>query len=109
MKKRIVVHIHVGHADTKDAKDGMRLVENIRDGSFYCKVYYDSDLEEYCCKLYHGGIYYSSADYFSDDKADALSTAKDMVRRLKAQFMKDEAPATLDSVSRAIKGKLSAS
>lgn len=85
-----LMRVAMGISDAS-AQDASRLVDTIRDGSFYCKIYYDSDLEEYCCKLYEGGIYHAEADYFTDDKSDAQSSARDMVRRLKASTARDSA------------------
>jgi hypothetical protein len=66
---------------TKGARDSKRLIDTISDGSAQVKVYYDSELEEYCCKLYVGGAYRSNADYFTNDKSDALDTARAMARK----------------------------
>lgn len=45
----------------------------------FAKVFRDSDLEEYRVKLYENMVYQPDADYFTDDKADALATAKMMI------------------------------
>lgn len=47
----------------------------------FCKLYYESGNQEYRVALYKDGIHYHPADYFTDDKDDALATAEDMVKR----------------------------
>ena len=79
--KKIVLHVH----RAKKTHDGRRLVQTFTAGTVAIKVYYDSDLAEYCCELYKAGIHYEPADYFTDDKADALASAQDMLRRSKTQ------------------------
>jgi hypothetical protein len=39
-----------------------------------CAVFYDFDYEEYVVKFYEEGKYLPDADYFSDDKIDAIDT-----------------------------------
>ena len=39
-----------------------------------CAVFYDFDYEEYVVKFYEEGLYMEGADYFSDDKIDAIDT-----------------------------------
>lgn len=41
----------------------------------HAKVYFDSDLQEYRVKMYHGTVHLHAADYFTDDKQDALAVA----------------------------------
>jgi hypothetical protein len=43
------------------------------------KVYKDREYDEFCVKFYVGGDHLKNADYFTDDKADAESTAKHWV------------------------------
>ena len=77
----MAVHIHI---HTRN-RDGARLIA-IEQASTpggqraQAKVYYDPDTEEYTCKLFIGNPwrYVASADYFTDDKNDALGTAKRM-------------------------------
>lgn len=44
------------------------------------KVSYNPEFKEYRARIYHGGIANENADYFSDDKADALQTAQTMLK-----------------------------
>jgi hypothetical protein len=55
------------------------------DGSNYnrAKVYWDSEWREYRTRFYENGVYLGeSCDSFTDDKADALATAKAEVQRM---------------------------
>ena len=40
------------------------------------RVYRDSDWQEWRVKFYEHGIYLAEADYHTDDKADAMHTAR---------------------------------
>ena len=44
----------------------------------YTRVYYDKNRNEYVVKLWQHGVRVSHADYFTEDKQDALDTAKRM-------------------------------
>lgn len=44
------------------------------------KVYRDLETREYITRLYINGILYAPADYFTDDRIDALDTAAVMCR-----------------------------
>ena len=44
------------------------------------KIYKDTDNGEFVCKLFVNGKHTSKDDYFTDDKKDATTTAKDMVK-----------------------------
>lgn len=62
----------------------MRLIQTYRDGTArIAKVYWDYDAREYTVRLYLDGALYAPADYFTDDHADALATAKLMVKEPK--------------------------
>lgn len=61
----------------------MKLVAALNGASRTVKVYYDSDLAEYVAKLYVDGKHYEPADYFTDDKGDALGTASAMLNPTK--------------------------
>jgi hypothetical protein len=43
------------------------------------KVYRDSANDEFVCKLFISGKHKPRADYFTNDKADAIATAEHMV------------------------------
>lgn len=43
----------------------------------YSKTYYNSELGEFVVKFYNGaGVYQKEADYYTDDREDALGTAR---------------------------------
>lgn len=46
----------------------------------FCKVYYESGNQEYRVALYKDGVHRYAADYFTDDKQDALDTAEAMLK-----------------------------
>lgn len=46
------------------------------------KVYWSSQFQEYCARLYVDGKLYEPADYFTTDKADAIDTAFAMAKPL---------------------------
>jgi len=50
-------------------------------GDKIAKVYRDSDWQEYRVRLYIRGELHAPADYYTSDKADAISTAAAMVRQ----------------------------
>ena len=56
-------------------REGRRLVFKTDGESDFAKVYYDSEWQEYVVKFYEGGKYNPEADYFTDDKDDAIGTA----------------------------------
>lgn len=49
-------------------------------GERMVKVFYDSDMGEYIVRLYVNGILYPPADYFTDDRQDAIDTSAAMCR-----------------------------
>ena len=59
-----------------------RRVHSEINGARTVKVFYDPDLSEYVARLYVAGDLYEPADYFTDDKADAIDTAKNMAQDL---------------------------
>lgn len=61
---------------TETLREGRRLVFKTDGDSDFAKVYYDSEWQEYVVKFYEGGKYIPEADYFTDDKDDAIGTAK---------------------------------
>lgn len=42
------------------------------------KVYRDAAHDEFVCKVYSNGKHYEPADYFTNDKQDAIDTANTM-------------------------------
>lgn len=55
-----------------------KLVKKMSDGNVDVKVYKEDG--EYCVKVFKDGEYHEDADYYTDDKDDAMDTAKDMLR-----------------------------
>lgn len=49
----------------------------------FCRVYYNHALNEYQVRLYKQGKLYEPADYFTDDRKDAESTAMLMLKNIK--------------------------
>lgn len=72
------IHIHV----VRDAA-GERLITTMENDKALVKVYYNAELSEYRNELWvtEGGkrVKRPNADHFTNDKPDALSTAKHMI------------------------------
>lgn len=47
------------------------------------KVYFNRDNDEYVAKLFVNGKHYEPADYFTDDRDDAIETATHMAKEPK--------------------------
>lgn len=56
----------------------LKKLNEIRVGCSVVKIYKDSFTLEYICKLHVAGRHNSEADYYTDDKDDALLTARVM-------------------------------
>ena len=54
-------------------------------GKCSCKIYYNSELEEYTVKAFKNNVLVVDVDYFTDDKQDALGTARAMVDTMDQQ------------------------
>lgn len=67
---------------TRDASLG-RLLDTQTNGRFTVKVFYNAENAEYVCRLFKDGVAYEPADYFTDDKQDAMDSAKRMLREAK--------------------------
>lgn len=59
----------------------MKKIHEITFGARTAKVYRDSNWNEYRVRLYARGRLDEAADYFTDDKQDAIDTAAAMVRQ----------------------------
>lgn len=55
---------------------GLRLIEVVTKGTKAAKVYRDSEWQEFRVKFFDKCVHITDADYHTDDKADAVSTAK---------------------------------
>lgn len=53
-----------------------KLITSVHDRNRTVKVYYDSNYDEYVARLYMDGALYAPADYFTDDRDDAIETAR---------------------------------
>lgn len=51
-------------------------------GKCSAKVYFDADLEEYTVKAFRNNVLVADVDYFTDDKGDAMGTARSMVDQM---------------------------
>jgi hypothetical protein len=64
--------------------EGLKKVTQIDDGDNYAVVYRDAEYDEFRVKFYKAGKYIGDkADYHTDDKADAVGTAKAELKRMK--------------------------
>lgn len=60
----------------------MRKIFEVSNAERMVKVFYYHDLDEYVGRLYVNGTRYEPADYFADDRQDAIDTAMEMVKPL---------------------------
>ena len=51
----------------------------------FAKVYWNREWREYLVKLFIDGIHMPKADYFTNDKADAISTANRMMAKMEGK------------------------
>lgn len=85
---RLEKEANIGQA-SRDAAFG-KLIQTITDGNATVKVFYDEEWEEYVCRLFVNGKDQGDGPvYHTDDKSDAISTARDMARRAKTGDTKD--------------------
>lgn len=66
--------------DEDTLSEANRLVHKAAEGNQEVKVYYDSEYGEYIVKLFRDGKHYEPADYYSDDKEDAIATSGKMLK-----------------------------
>ena len=59
----------------------LQKVMKIKDNGRSAKIYFCAELEEYCVKFFHCGVYLTEADYFTDDLDDAYRTAREELIR----------------------------
>jgi len=62
-------------------QESTRLITKQTTGNKTAKIYKDSDTGEFIVKFYVDGVYQKDADYFTDDREDALGTAKSEIKR----------------------------
>ena len=58
----------------------MRKIKNFRAGNIDVSVEYDSVYQEYVVRQFHNGTENRDAKYYTDDKEDAISTARHMFK-----------------------------
>lgn len=61
----------------------MRKIFEIVDRDRKVRVFWNASVSEYRVRLYENDILYPHADYFTDDKQDAIDTARAMSQPLK--------------------------
>lgn len=57
-----------------------RKIDEFKLGANVVKVSFNPEYKEFRARLYSNGIANENADYFSEDKADALQTAQTMLK-----------------------------
>lgn len=65
--------------EVEDVEEGLRLISTHTNGNKTAKVYKDSEWGEHRVKLHIDGKHQKNADYHTDDKEDAVGTAKKMI------------------------------
>ena len=64
----------------------MKLITNIQSSTHLVKVIWSEEYEEYVCELYKvdgfSFTHIKHADYFTDDKQDAIGTAQAMINKV---------------------------
>jgi hypothetical protein len=64
----------------------VKLIQTFKSSTHMCKVVWNKEYEEYVCKLYRvSGFVFKhvkGADYFTNDKQDALGTASLMLQQI---------------------------
>jgi hypothetical protein len=58
-------------------------------------IFYDSENEEYICRVFREGRHYEPADYFTDCYDDAMLTARTMLEEESARIERTSKPAEL--------------
>lgn len=54
----------------------MRKIATRQNGALKAEIHHNKEYDEYLVKFYIVGVYQKRADYFTDDKSDAISTAQ---------------------------------
>lgn len=63
----------------------MRSIKTFGHGTFVARVYRDAEWGEYRARILRDGHPLAKLDYHTDDKTDALDTAKHMLARVLGQ------------------------
>lgn len=76
--------MHVGLGPNELCKmygvSNMKLILEVTKGFKRVTIHRDSQLDKFKCKLFYHGKHYEPADYYTDDKQDAIGTAKLMLQ-----------------------------
>ena len=65
------------------SRDAARIVQQETRGNLRAKIYYDPEYQEFVVKFFDGGRYLGDAkDYFTNDKDDAVGTARAELQRM---------------------------
>ena len=59
----------------------MRKIQEFTNGAQVAKVYKNAETGEFIARFFNDGRYLEAADYFTNDKADALATAQSEIAR----------------------------
>ena len=59
----------------------MRKIKTFSEKDVSVSIYWNAEYEEFCCKLFDCGVHIKNADYFTDDKDDAMPTAQLMLEQ----------------------------
>lgn len=65
----------------------LRCIKTFTAGDVKCRVYRDEEWEEYRCRLSVGGRTRVKTDYHTDDKADAIATARVMCAQAAGRYV----------------------
>ena len=60
-----------------------KLIQTIINGNREVKIVWDSEWQQYQCRLYVENKFYQPATYFTDDLSDAIDSAKAMAKPLR--------------------------
>lgn len=62
--------------------ESVKLIQTVNDQNKAAKIYKDSGTNEFVVKFFINDKHKENADYFTDDKEDAVNTATNMLKKL---------------------------
>jgi len=83
------IQAKTGDMRTAGMQEARKLLQTQSGGKMTAKVYRDSETNEFVVKFYVDGVYQTEADYFTDDKQDAMDTARSQVNRNRTESVKE--------------------
>ncbi len=83
------VRAELQRREREGVKEGRKLLQTQAAGAKTAKVYRDTDTDEYVVKFFVDGKHQPQADYFTDDKQDAMNTARAEVNRSRMESVKE--------------------